>query len=110
MQYPLRKIETTTPSFASYSDSHFECGIACRSHALFTSNASVMSQSIVFRNTLYTFAPSEHKIESLAIIASLPCFIGDKSEILKRIDNTKPVELEWIWFFAKHKDTLEGNH
>ena len=65
-------------------------------------------------------------------IASLPCFMGDKSEILKRIDNAKPVEPEWIWVlahknmyrnarvkvlidflakaFAKHKDTLEGNN
>jgi len=36
-------------------------------------------------------------------IASLPCYMGDKSPTLQRLHNAKPVDPEWIWVLA-HKN------
>jgi len=36
-------------------------------------------------------------------IASLPCFIGDNTEGIRRISNVDPVARDWIWILA-HKD------
>lgn len=40
-------------------------------------------------------------------IASLPCYIGDAEQGVRRIKNAKPVPTDWIWVLA-HKDMMSN--
>lgn len=63
--------------------------------------------AVPVRGNMYSEVLQLEAVKESLGIASLPCFLGDTTEGIQRINNSEPVPGEWIWVLA-HKDMIRN--